>query len=115
MKRRVSTSDMELALNKYMTFLTPFAFDYVKEQFQFSQKVKITDDVDDCSCKIDSSEGQLITTVTAFTKSTCRHIFATCCHKGLLEYTEDTCAERWKLHHFFDTSSCFPNYFFPRS
>ena len=107
MKRRVSTSDMELALNKYMTFLTPFAFDYVKEQFQFSQKVKITDDVDDCSCKIDSSEGQLITTVTdcscTFTKSMklpCRHIFATCCHKGLLEYTEDTCAERWKLHHF---------------
>lgn len=90
-----------------MAFLTPFAFDYITEQFQFSEKVKIVDDVDDGRCKIDSSEGQLVTNVTnfscAFTKSMklpCRHIFATRCHKGLLEYTEDACAERWKLDHF---------------
>ena len=81
-----------------MIFLTLFAFDYVREQFQFSQKVKITDD---CSCRIDSNEGQLVTSVTnwscTFTKSMklpCHHIFATRRQKGLLEYTEDTCAER---------------------
>ena len=33
-------------------------------------------------------------------KLPCRHIFATRHRKGLLEYTEDTCAERWKLEHF---------------
>ena len=33
-------------------------------------------------------------------KLLCRHIFATQCHKGLSEYTEDACAERWKLDHF---------------
>ena len=71
--------------------------------------MKITDDVDDHSCRIDSSEGQLITSVTnclcTFTKSMklpCRHIFATWHHKGLPEYTEDACAERWKLHHFLE-------------
>ena len=108
MKRRVSTFDTESALGKYMAFLTPFAFDYIKEQFKLSEKVKIAGDIDDCSCKIDSSEGQLVTTVTScsctFTKSMklpCRHILATRRHKGLLEYTEDVCAERWKLHHFF--------------
>ena len=106
-KRRVTAFDKESALGKYMAFLTPFAFDYIKEQFQFSEKVKIVDDVDDCRCRIDSSEGQLVTSVTncscTFTKSMklpCHHIFATRCHKGLLEYTEDTCAERWKLDHF---------------
>ena len=117
-KRRVTTFDKESALSKYMGFLTPFAFDYIKEQFQFSEKVKILDNVDDCSCKIDSSEGQIIASVTncscTFTKSMklpCRHIFATRRHKGLSEYTEDACAERWKLDHFlahhrvFQTSS----------
>ena len=100
-KRRVTTFDKESTLGKYMGFLTPFAFDYIKEQFQFSDKVKILDDVDDCSCKIDSSEGQIITSVTncscTFTKSMklpCRHIFPTRRHKGLSEYTEDACAER---------------------
>lgn len=70
--------------------------DYVKDQVQLSQKVKIVDDIDDC-CKIDSSEGELVTTMTncscTFTKSMklpCRHIyFPTQHHKGLLEYTED--------------------------
>ena len=70
--------------------------------------MKILDDVDDCSCKIDSSEGQIITSVTnclcTFTKSMklpCRHIFATRCHKGLSEYTEDACAEWWEIGSFF--------------
>ena len=40
-KRRVTTFDKESSLGKYMGFLTPFAFDYIKEQFQFSDKVKI--------------------------------------------------------------------------
>ena len=57
MKRRVSTFDTESALGKYMAFLTPFAFDYIKEQFKLSEKVKIAGDIDDYSCKIDSSEG----------------------------------------------------------
>ena len=73
MKRRVSTFDAKSTLGKYMAFLTPFAFDYVKDQVQLSQKVKIVDDFDDCSCKMDSSEGELVTTVTncscTFTKS----------------------------------------------
>jgi len=103
-KRRVVIFDKESALGKYMGFLTPFAFDYIKEQFQFSEKVKILDDVNDCSCTIDSSEGQIITSETNCScnsmKLPCHHIFATRLHKGLSEYTEDACAERWKLDHF---------------
>ena len=107
-KRQVNAFDKESALDKYMAFLTPFAFDYIKGQFKFSEKVKIVDNVDDYRCRIDSSEGQIVTSVTncscTFTKSMklpCRHIFATRHHKGLLEYTEeDTCAERWKLDLF---------------
>ena len=106
-KRQVTAFDKESALGKYMAFLTPFAFDYIKEQCQCSEKVKTVYDVDDCKCRIDSSEDQLVTSVTncscTFTKSMkppCHHIFATRCHKGLLEYTEDAYAERWKLDHF---------------
>lgn len=39
-------------------------------------------------------------------KFPCSHIFVIQCHKNLLEYTEDTCTDRWKLHHF-GASSCF--------
>ena len=116
MKRRVSTLDMESALSKYMTFLTPFSFDYMKEQFQFSQKVKITDDVDDCSCEIDSSEGQLITTVTdcscTFTKSMklpCRYIRIcyTTSQRFTRIYKRHLCREM-EVASFFGIS-CFPS------
>jgi len=107
MKRRVYSFTAESVLGKYSTVLTPYAFEFVNNQLQYSQKVTVRDDIDNFSCSIDSSEGQLVTstvncscTFITSMKLPCCHIFAVRRHKGLNEYTEDVCAERWKLCHF---------------
>lgn len=106
-KRKVTSLDPTSALGKYMELLTPFAFEYVKKQFELCGKVKIFSDVDDSSCMIDVREGELITSIdncscvfSSSMKLPCRHILATRCHKGLSAYHEPLCADRWKLQYF---------------
>ena len=76
-----------------MELLNPYAFEYIKKQYGLSEKVKILNDVDDKSCTIDAREGQLVTSIDNCTcvfsssmKLPYRHILATRCHKGLLQY-----------------------------
>lgn len=106
-KRKVTGIDPTSILGEYMKLLTPYAFEYVKKQFRLSEKVKILNDVDDNSCMIDAREGQLITNIdncacvfSSSMKLPCRHILATRCHKGLPQYHENLCADRWKLQYF---------------
>ena len=105
-KRRVTSIDPQSALGRYKELLTPYSFEYVKKQFG---KIKIKNDVDSSSCTINAREVELITrksidncscVFSSSMKLPCRHILATRSHKGLQEYDESLCADRWKLQHF---------------
>ena len=106
-KRKVTSINPTSALGEYMELLTPYAFEYVRKQFELSEKVKIKDDIDGDSCTIDAREGELVTSIdncscvfSSSMKLPCRHILATRCHKGLHRFDESLCAERWKLQYF---------------
>lgn len=61
MKRRVSTYDPSTAFGQYMSLLTPYSFEYVKDQLEQASKVQIIQKLDDGkSCSV-RSQGQSIT------------------------------------------------------
>ena len=106
-KRQVSSSSNPI-LNQYMALLTPYAFEFLKSQLTFSQKVKFVGDVDDETCEFMSKNRKIATKVDC----SCGVVSAMrlpCCHvlfmrrrKVISEYDETLCAERWKLQHFID-------------
>ena len=115
-KRRITAHDPASVLGKYVELLTPYAFEYVQKQFELSKSVKILEDLDEDRCTIDAREGHLVTSTgsctcifTSSMKLPCRHVLATRRHKGLSEYHEDLCADRWKLQHFLQNHHIFQN------
>ena len=115
-KRRITAHDPASVLGKYVELLTPYAFEYVQKQFELSKSVKILEDLDEDRCTIDAREGHLVTSTESCTciftssmKLPCRHVLATRHHKGLSEYHEDLCADRWKLQHFLQNHHIFQN------
>ena len=107
MKRRVSTYSEDSAFNQYMSLLTPYSFEYVKTQLEQSNKVRITEDINESSCSV-QSKGQVITSTTdscpcgfvSAMQLPCKHIFAVRRYKSLSEYDDALCATRWKLQYF---------------
>ena len=113
-KRRITKYDPTSVLGKYIELLTPYAFEYVQKQFELAEKVKILEDVDDNRCTIDARQGQLVSSIDGCScvyassmRLPCQHIFATHHYKGLSEYHEDLCADRWKLQHFLQNHPVF--------
>ena len=41
MKRRVSLHDSDTSFGRYMSFLTPYSFEFVKDQLENASKVQI--------------------------------------------------------------------------
>ena len=107
MKRRVSTYDSDTSFGRYMSYLTPYSFEYVKTQLEQASKVQIVQEIDAASCLV-QSRGQNITSTidscpcgfVSAMKLPCKHIFAVRASKSLSEYEESLCAERWTLQHF---------------
>ena len=118
MKRRVSTYNPSTAFGQYMSLLTPYSFEYVKNQLEQASKVQILQQLDDGkSCSLHSQARLITTTIdscpcgfVSAMKLPCRHIFAVRTAYSLSEYDESLCAERWKLRHFLSHHSAYlPN------
>ena len=95
MKRRVSTYDPSTAFGQYMSVLTPYSFEYVKDQLERASKVQIIQQLDDRKSCLVHSQGQSITStidlcpcgfVSAMQLLPCKHIFAVCTSHSLPEY-----------------------------
>ena len=106
MKRRVSTYDPSTAFGLYMSLLTPYSFEYLKDQLERASKVQIIQQLDDGkSCSV-RSQGQSITsTIDSCPCGQCNSLVSTFwlfvyTSHSHPEYDESLCAERWKLRHF---------------
>ena len=101
-------------LNKYMSLLTPYAFQYLQDQLNYSKKVKFVRDIDEVSCEFLSKKRTVVTKVNDCTcgfvsamRLPCRHILYMRRCRNISEYDESLCAERWKLQHFIDNQRVF--------
>ena len=91
----------------YAGLLTPYAFGFLKSQLESVQKVTIAQDIDEDSCSITTANGSITVSINCcscgfFTsmKLPCHHILAVRHHKGLPQFHESLCCERWKLSYF---------------
>ena len=91
-----------------MSLLTPYSFEYLKDQLERASQVQIIQQLDDGkSCSL-RSQGQSITSTidscpSGFVSAMqlpCKHTLAVRTSHSLPEYDESLCAERWKLRHF---------------
>lgn len=107
-KRRVSMYDHSTAFGRYMSLLTPYSFEYVKDQLERASKVQIIQQLDDGkSCSVRSQGRSIISTIdscpcgfVSAMQLPCKHILAVRTSRSLPEYDESLCAERWKLQYF---------------
>lgn len=107
MKRRVSLHDSDTSFGRYMSFLTPYSFEFVKDQLENASKVQIIQQIDEKSCVLRSQGRSITTTIdscpcgfVSAMKLPCKHIFAVRTSQSLSEYEESLCAERWTQKHF---------------
>lgn len=71
-------------LLQYFSLLTPYAFDYVKKQFEIKTKVLSSTTVNVCGCRF-----------CVAMKLPCRHIFYLRSTKNITLYKEELCLVRW--------------------
>ena len=91
-----------------MGLLTPYSFEYVKNQLEQATKVQIIQQLEDGkSCSVHSQGRSITTTIdtcpcgfVSAMQLPCKHIFAVRLSFSLPEYDESLCAERWTLQHF---------------
>lgn len=105
-KQQISNSSDPI-LHQYMELLTPYAFDFLKAQWILSQKVKFSGDVDEQICEFMSNNRKITTKLgdcscgfVSAMRLPCCHVFSMRRRKGITEYDETLCAERWKLQYF---------------
>lgn len=76
-------------LLQYFSLLTPYAFDYVKKQFEIKTKVLSSTTVNVCGCLF-----------YVAMKLPCRHIFYLRSTKNITLYKEELCSVRWTKKYY---------------
>lgn len=108
MKRRVTTYAPGTEFSQYMSLLTPYAFEYVKDQLERAKKVKILQKLDDGKSCLVHSQGRSITSTVescpcgfvSAMQLPCKHILAVRMSHSLSVYDESLCANRWHVQYF---------------
>ena len=104
-KTVISSKEQTTDEKDYKDYLTPYAFQHLQTQMEYSKKVKVID-----SKTVQTSNGQLFPGKDGCTCNTfasmhlpCRHVFAILHHNNQSIFCPDLIHQRWKSSHYFKT------------